>query len=65
MAKRTRVSILKLGVAIAALTLPALEAQAQSAPDRIGVAAAVRNHVTAQRETQERPLAVGSAIFLN
>lgn len=40
-------------------------AGAQTASSRIGVAAAVRNQVTATQASQQRPLAVGNPIFQN
>lgn len=57
-----RARIVALGVLLAGVSLPAL-AQAQNANARIGVAAAVRNQVTAAQASQERPLSVGSAVF--
>ncbi|MBS0386528.1 MAG: FecR domain-containing protein, partial [Proteobacteria bacterium] len=58
---KTRLSLLALSTALSTLWLPALQAQADTA--RIGVAAAVRNQVTASQASQDRPLVVGAGIF--
>lgn len=56
-----RMSALALGALIAGLCAVAPSAEAQNAV-RIGVAAAIRNEVTATLAAQERQLAVGNAI---
>lgn len=54
--------LLALSATCAILILVATPAAAQ---DRIGAAAAVRNQVTASGSGQERPLAVGNAVYQN
>ena len=60
-----RMPVFAFGVLCAALLAQTPGAGAQTAEARIGVAAGVRNQVTATRSAQERPLAVGNSIFQN
>src|SRR5690242_7720937 len=60
-----RMPVFAFGALCVALLAQAPGAGAQTAEARIGVAAGVRNQVTATRSAQERPLAVGGSIFQN
>src|SRR5690242_12206198 len=60
---KTRVSLLALAAALSTFAWAAEQADAQTS--RIGVAAAVRNQVTAGQTTEFHPLVVGGGIFQN
>ena len=61
---KTRVSLLALAAALSTFTWAAEQADAQTS-SRIGVAAAVRNEVTAGQTAGFHPLVVGGGIFQN